>query len=131
MATTKMVKKEPATKPMTEAQLAAQRTRERELKKEMAADKEMTPSMLKRIKDMLTPSTRTPVDGTASERALRNLSKESPSKEELLQAIAEEKKITKAEQEAKRLDKPGFRNGGMVTARGQGRVKTKRPTRLY
>jgi len=34
MATTKMVKKESATKPMTEAQLAAQRTRERELKKE-------------------------------------------------------------------------------------------------
>jgi len=130
MATSKMVKKDSDKKPRTDAQLAAQRVREREMKREMESDKEMTPSMLRRIKEMLAPSKRNPVAGTASEEAMRNMAKESMSKEQLLRAIEREKKTTKAEREAKRLDTPGFKKGGMVTARGQGRVTRKKSTRI-
>lgn len=129
MATSKMVKKDAGTK-QTPAQLAAERVREREMKKAARAEEEMTPSMRKRIMEMLMPGKRNAVRGTAAEEVLRNLDKESMTKEQMMRAIEREKKMTKAEKEAKRLDTPGFKKGGMVTARGQGRVRTKKSTRI-
>lgn len=147
MATSKMVKKNSGTKRMSEqerrevkkamenkkemtpAQLAAKRVRMSEQERREMKE-EMTPSMRKRIMEMLMPGKRNAVRDTASEEVLRNLDKESMTKEQMMRAIEREKRMAEAEKEAKRLDTPGFKKGGMVTSRGQGRVRTKKSTRI-
>jgi hypothetical protein len=110
------------------AQLSAKRVREREAKEKKeakkAADKEKNrfrfPSLFPKI-----PKTTPPIDGGIGDLPI----------EEQLKEIALQKKIKKAEEEARDLSggrRPkGLKDGGMVTTcRGQGRVMKKRQTKM-
>lgn len=121
MATAK--KKEDEMTPSERAQLVAQRVRDRERKQREKEEAEKTrkPSMMERLRSMV-PSTKKRKPGPNVREFL--------SKEDQIADIEEEKKVTKAEKEARRLDTLGFKKGGMVTARGQGKVLRSRKTRI-
>jgi hypothetical protein len=119
MATAK--KREQDMTPSERAQMVAQRVRDRKQREKEEAEKTRKPSMMDRLRGM--------VPGTKKREPAPNV-RESLSKEDQIADIEEEKKVTKAEKEAMRLDTVGFKNGGMVTARGQGKVLRSRKTRI-
>lgn len=112
---------------LEKAQLTAKRVREQEAKEKKAAkkaaDKEKNrfrfPSLFPKM-----PKTTPPIDGGIGDMPI----------EEQLKEIALQKKIKKAEEEARDLSgkRPqGLKDGGMVTTcRGQGRVMKKRQTKM-
>ena len=116
MATSKMVKKESEITSSERAQLTAQRVRDREKKKEQEK-----PTLVDRLRGMVSPRK------TSGDK--KNV-RDSLSKEDMMADIEEEKQMKKAEAAAKDLSVTGFKKGGMVTARGQGRVRTKKATRI-
>jgi hypothetical protein len=117
----KAMKREQDMTPSERAQLVAQRVGERKQREKEEAEKTRKPSVMKRLRSMV-PSSEKRKPGP-------NV-RESLSKEDQIADIEEEKKVTKAEKEAARLDTVGFKNGGMVTARGQGKVLRSRKTRI-
>ena len=121
MATSKMVKTESEMTPSERAQLTAQRVRDREKAAAEKKKEQEKPTVLDRLRNMVSPRK------TSGDK--KNV-RDSLSKEDMMADIEEEKQMKKAEAAAKDLSVTGFKKGGMVTARGQGRVRTKKATRI-
>jgi hypothetical protein len=118
-------KKSPTPK-MTQAekvQLADKRVRERlALEEKESKRRENDGSILSRARKMLAP-------GAKPEKLpMTNQAREQMDKDEMMRDIDAEKKAAKGEKETRQLR--AFKRGGMVTARGQGKVTRKGSTRM-